>query len=167
MPLELTETILLSVEGFDVTIGCSALSPSSALTSGPLPSAPSGVARERDDRRGGRDSRRPNPPRGGGGGRPGFTPIVDFRAPRFIRDRRFRNRLDIRGLVQRILRNALNNGNRPRRPPSPPPPTSPPPPLGHTGTCAIKHTDDRKHNYQKRRVTGRQAGRTHAHDGNA
>ena len=108
MPLELTETILLSVEGFDVTIGCSALSPSSALTSGSLPSAPSGIARERDDR-------------------PGVTPIVNFRTPRFIRDRRFRNRLDVRRLIRQILRNKLGNNNRPRRPPTPPPPTSPPP----------------------------------------
>ena len=67
VPLELTETTLLSVEGFNVTIGCSALSPASALTSGSLASAPSGVARERDGHRGGRDSRRPIPPRGGRG----------------------------------------------------------------------------------------------------
>ena len=113
VPLELTETILLSVEGFDVTIGCSALSPSSALTSGSLPSAPSGVARGRDDR-------------------PGVTPIVDFRAPRFIRDRRFRNRPDIRGLVRRILRNALGNNKRPRRPP---PPTS-----VDTRSCRVRRT---------------------------
>ena len=119
------ETLDITASDYDISIACSPLSPEeyarmifpmSARAAVALPAQVEEPRFSRPDRPDGRRGR-------------GFTPIVDFRLPSFIRALfGRRNRIDIGNLVRNIINRSRPRNPRPSPPSSPPPPTPSSPP---------------------------------------